>query len=617
MNRYICSFLVWLVSAVSMNALLPGGMSAGDYLSPQAVASTPDGIMLYIAGATGNTIIVFDTQEKVVKKEFVLATTHLSGLTLSKDGQTLYVTEYAPQGRVLLLDAKTGIPNGEIQVGHSPLSPVLDRNEEKLYVCNQFDNTVSIVDLTTHTEIKKIGVDREPVAAALTPDGTFLIVANHLPSTAADQDYVASIISFIHTGKQDVVKQLVMSNGSNATQGVAISPDGEYAYITHILARFHIPTTQLSRGWINTNAMTIVDLAKQEILNTVLVDDPENGAANPYGIDITKDGHHICIAHAGTHEVSIIDRAALHEKLQQVERGIKVNDVSSSPDHVPNDASFLTGIRSRIQLAGKGPRGIAAIHGVVYAAEYFSDSLGMVAMDAKPFSKGRSIPLGSTPEIDIVRQGEINFHDAGLCYQQWQSCVSCHPGGGRMDALNWDLLNDGFGNPKNTKSLLLSHKTPPAMAMGVRSSAEVAVRAGIRFIQFAQVPEKEAQAIDQYLTSLEPVPSPFLVDGALSPAALRGKDVFEKALCATCHSGDYYTDLQSYDVGTGKLMDKQRAFDTPTLVECWRTGPYLHDGRSATLRELFTQFNESDLHGKTSDLTLRELDDLIEYISSL
>ena len=27
--------------------------------------------------------------------------------------------------------------------------------------------------------------------------------------------------------------------------------------------------------------------------------------------------------------------------------------------------------------------------------------------------------------------------------------------------MNWNLLNDGMGNPKNVKSMLLAHATPP------------------------------------------------------------------------------------------------------------------------------------------------------------
>ena len=83
-----------------------------------------------------------------------------------------------------------------------------------------------------------------------------------------------------------------------------------------------------------------------------------------------------------------------------------------------------------------------------------------------------------------------------ICFQGWESCASCHPGGGRVDGLNWDLPNDGIGNPKNTKSLLLAHSTPPAMTLGVRSNAEAAVRAGIRHILFTVQPEEIPTAIE-------------------------------------------------------------------------------------------------------------------------
>ena len=45
----------------------------------------------------------------------------------------------------------------------------------------------------------------------------------------------------------------------------------------------------------------------------------------------------------------------------------------------------------------------------------------------------------------------------------------------RADALNWDLLNDGIGNPKNTRSMLHSHRLPPVMITGIRAKAEDAV----------------------------------------------------------------------------------------------------------------------------------------------
>jgi cytochrome c peroxidase len=207
------------------------------------------------------------------------------------------------------------------------------------------------------------------------------------------------------------------------------------------------------------------------------------------------------------------------------------------------------------------------------------------------------------------------FHDATVCFQKWQSCSSCHPSG-RADSLNWDLLNDGIGNPKNTKSLLLAHATPPSMAMAVRDGAEDAVRAGFKHILFAVPNEQEAAAVDEYLKSLTPIPSPYLVDGQLSARAARGKSIFDQAGCATCHSGPLYTDMKMYDVGTGSGLDKDREFDTPTLIEVWRTAPYLHDGRAATMKEVLTIYNRQDKHGVTSNLTDSEIEDLAEFVLS-
>jgi hypothetical protein len=87
--------------------------------------------------------------------------------------------------------------------------------------------------------------------------------------------------------------------------------------------------------------------------------------------------------------------------------------------------------------------------------------------------------------------------------------VSCHPDGGRPDGLNWDLILDGVGNAKNTKSLLLAHQTPPTTITGTRANAEVSVRSEFLHIEFSSVLETDAVAVDAYLKSLEPAHSPF------------------------------------------------------------------------------------------------------------
>jgi cytochrome c peroxidase len=155
------------------------------------------------------------------------------------------------------------------------------------------------------------------------------------------------------------------------------------------------------------------------------------------------------------------------------------------------------------------------------------------------------------------------------------------------------------------------------MIIGARPNAEAAVRAGIRHIQFAVRPEEDAVAIDEYLKSLKPVQSPYLAKGRLSRTAKRGERVFKKAGCSSCHPSPLYTDLRKYNIGTGKDMDENQSFDTPTLIEAWRTAPYLYDGRARTIKEVLTKHNSGNKHGKTSTLTDEEINSLVEFILSL
>ncbi len=587
--------------------------SAWGYLSPSIVVSDAAGSKLYIIESTAGRIDIFDTSTNTVESAITLPD-NPSAAALTPDGNKLIVTAGDEDGKLIIVDLASKRVVRTIAVGHTPTAVSISPDGKTAYVCQCFNDSVVAVDLQNGNTIAEINVSRQPVSSQLSPDGKRLFVANLLPKGAADGDYAAAAVSVIDTVDKRVLKTIQLPNGSIILRDVTLSKDGKFAYVTHILARYQIPTTQLERGWINTNALSIIDAENLTLLNTVLLDDVDLGAANPWAVACSTDGKTLCVSHAGTDEISLIDRAAMHERLTLAASGKDVNGVSKSAEDVPNDLSFLMGIRKRIKLDGKGPRGIAIAGNTVYAAEYFSDSLAAVDLTSNHVN---SIALGPKAPLTAIRRGQMLFNDATICFQQWQSCGSCHGDDGRVDGLNWDLLNDGIGNPKNTKSLLLSHQTPPVMALGVRDRAETAVRAGMKYIQFMQRPEQEAQAMDAYLTSLKPVPSPYLEDGQLSASALRGKYVFIEAGCADCHAGPLYTNGKSYNVGTGRNRHADDKFDTPTLIELWRTAPYLYDGRAQTLRDVLTTHNPTDRHGSTKDLSEKELSDLETFLLSL
>lgn len=512
------------------------------------------------------------------------------------DADKAYVTTNAATGHLQIISLETGKQETAIATGSGACYPIFGPDKKHIYVCNQFQNTVSEVDPAIHQVIRSVKVLREPKSALFSKDGEYLFVTNFLPAQRADVDYVAACVSVIRMSDFTKVKDIQLANGSNALRGICMTPDGKYIYISHNLGRFTVPTSQLQQGWMNTSAFSIIDVAKQEFIGAVVVDEPERGAAGIWSIVCNDET--LFITHSGTHEISVIDHKAMLDKFLNYPN-------KSMLDY---DLRFLYGLRKRIPLEGNGPRKMIMENGKLYIPTYFADILNIVDAQTCEIATAN---LNPDREESAENKGERYFNDASHCFQNWQSCNGCHPGDARTDGMNWDLMNDGVGNSKNCKSLLFSHPTPPSMISGIRETAEWAVRAGFKFIQFFDITEEDAVCVDAYLKSLRPVPSPYLVDGELSDLTKEGRKIFEKLNCTECHSGPYYTDLKMHRIGED--IEFEKGWDTPTLREVWRTAPYLFDGRAATMEEVF----EIHKHGIDKKVSKKEIKALTEYVNSL
>jgi YVTN family beta-propeller protein len=621
---------------------------AGTYRSPYAAIVSSDNKTAYVSDRTADCVVVLDIAEGAKKAEWRVAGGP-AGLALSPDGKTLFV---ALQGsnELAALATDGGKETKRIRVGYRPTGLALAPKSNRLFVCNMGDSTVSVVDLPDLAEKFRVKTVREPMFAAVTPDEARVVVANSLALGPATESTTSASVSIFDAKEGKTGSTVKLPGGSTNGRMVAVSPDGKWAYLVHGVSRFQVPTTQLERGWMNTSALSVIDLTANELYATVLLDSIDFGAPDPYGLALSADGKQLWVSLSGSHEVAKIDIVRLVEMLggkvpdpyakslgaaninpwAEVKKDPKyrfqlVNDLMAMYfgeliERFPSTGKRLLTDLYNQPVEGKGPRCIAlSPDGTrLVVPNYFGGTVSI--LDTATAKLVKTVPAGIQPEMDVVRKGELAFHDADLCFQKWQSCATCHPNNARMDGLRWDLLNDGMGNHKKTRSLLFSYKTAPVMAMGVRSQAEVATRAGFKFILFAVVPEETSAAIDEYLKALQADPNPNRTpDGKLTEAAERGKKLFEgKANCAGCHAGPYYTDMKPYDVGTlGAYDRKDDKFFTPKLTELYRSAPYVHDGRAATLKEVLTVCNKEDKHGTTSKLSEQELDDLIAYLNSL
>ena len=687
--------------------LLAADSPPAKYHSAFDVAYNAGGNLLAVSDRTGGAVTILAAPGGQIAHQVELHGSP-SGLAWSADGKSLFVAE-CDAGTVAEIDPASGKVLRRLPTGPRPIGLTLAAKKGLLVVTDSANDRVAVFDLATGQPKAQVPVVREPYFLAVTPDESRAIVGNLLPLGDASLPTQSAIVSLIDLETLAPAGEIKLPAGSTNVRKIVVSPEGRWAYVAHTLARYTLPTTQLERGWMSTNAVTVLDVAEKKVYCTLLLDLITEGAAEPWGAAMTHDGSSLFVSIAGCHQIARLDLAKLHQLLRSDEYLAAAKPATGAVADPLNDADkakakateetaqkksqaeveqyrrsgvqnlwleirldaakrellindlaalHTAEILSRTTLPGVfGPRGIAVSPDdkQLAVAAYFSGAVLFVNLppppappaeaaassaDNKskpaapatstaftspvasvppppPFQIAGIVALGKQPEPDAARAGEMVFHDGTICFQHWLSCAVCHPEA-RTDGLNWDLLNDGIGNPKNSRNLLGADKRAPMMSHGVRATFGMAVEAGFKHILFRQPSQGETATVEAYLASLKPTPSPRLVNGGLSPKAQRGKQIFESeaAGCARCHSGPQLTDQKIYDVGTKRNFDTSSKFVAPSLVELWRSAPYLHDGSAATIMDLLATC-KTDKHGSTSRLSKEELESLAEYLLSL
>lgn len=611
-------------------------LATSSYLSPSDIVSNAAGTLGFVADETSSKIYSVNlSTNSIISARTINVGSKVSALYYDETNDILYVGSKTFGGT--LTKYKTASTNPTLiastaTVGHTPSAIV--KVGTKVFVASRFTNEIVMHNDTDpqnafqadNTRVT-IPVSREPFAMAVAKSRIY--VAHHLQDGAANNKKgVSAKVTVIDPATETVVKELSLPNGSESVKGIAASSDGSYVFATHILARYAYPTSQLDRGWINTNAMSILKAsttnANIDYYNTILLDDVDNGTGNPWGVGVTT-AKKIVVASSGTQEAIILDETAMLTKISQTASGTYSRTYSKASD-IPNYVNFSESFKTRLKLPAdtQNPRELSVSGNKVFINNYISGNVAAVDLSAATPTTA-TIGLGTQPPDDQVRRGERLWYDATLCYQQWESCASCHPDA-RMDSINWDNLNDGMGNPKSAKSMLYSHRTPPAMARGIRETAERGVRAGMQFIQFNTLSEADMSNIDKFLMSLQPERSPYLTAaGTLSTSvdlgngdgtgdATLGKALFEQS-CTSCHSGPLFTNNKNVP---SALYNKYTwedglTYNVPSLAEVWRTAPF---GINGAYNSIY-KYVEASLNKQSSPLTTTQRKNIAAYVMSL
>ena len=560
-----------------------------------------DGRLLACSNRDGGTVSIVDLKTLKKLRETPVGV-HPEGVAFLGKTHTLAVAVYNDDS-VALLDADTGKITSRIPVFDEPYGVVSNTKGTRIYVTLEFPGRIVEIDSGTSKVLRQLPGGRFPRGLALSPDGKTLYTA----------EYYSSRVNAINITSGKIVDTWKGASTDNLCRQIVLHPTRPKAYIPHIRSR---TAAAQGEGSIFPYVGVVDTKGGEGRRRKRIPMDAFLGnlvTANPWEIDVSADGKRFFVVFSGTDDMFLCDT-------------------------VDDDYTEIK-LRRRITL-GHNPRAVRVSPDGARFFVYNALDFNVVAYDANSGRSLATISVTDNPLSKEIHRGKILFYTAlqPMVGRRWISCSSCHPDGD-PDGRTWQ-------NPEGLRA------TPPLFGLawthplhwsadrdesqdfehtirGPLMQGRGLVRGGIN--KSLDKPNKglsaDLDALAAYTNSHKFTMSPYAKTG-LSESAQRGRSLFnsKKVGCATCHSGPFYTDSRPrpkplrHDVGTGQVDPSEKMgpkYDTPMLLGLYRSAPYLHHGKAATLVDVLTTHNTGDRHGHTSHLDKKQLGDLAEFLKAL
>ncbi|HXI60418.1 MAG TPA: c-type cytochrome [Polyangia bacterium] len=188
------------------------------------------------------------------------------------------------------------------------------------------------------------------------------------------------------------------------------------------------------------------------------------------------------------------------------------------------------------------------------------------------------------------------------------ACASCHAEGAE-DGRTWNFACEG---ERRTQSLSAGISgTEPFHWNGDMTTFPQLI--DNVFVARMSGPKLVPEQITAALRWIDHQPRVTLRAAGDAASIERGRALFNDKVvaCATCHTGDKFTNNKTVDVGTKGL------FQVPSLLGIDQRAPYMHDGCAPTLTDRFGACGGGDKHGVTSQLGKAQIADLVAYLQTL
>lgn len=586
-----------LILAVGCVGLAASTVMAGTSNSLMDISA--DGELLACSNRDSGTVTVVDIATSKVLSEFSVGK-HPEGVTFIGKSHQLAIAVYS-EDVIVFADGDTGKTIGKLAVFDEPYGIVSNTNGDRLYATLNFPGKLIEIDPANRKIVRSID------AGAFTRG----LALSHDQKTVYVTEYYTASVNGIDLEQGKITDTVPAISTDNLARQITTHPTRPKLYMTHIRSR-----TKSAHGEGSIFPyVSAVDTRLDKRRRRRLVLDSFMSitvTANPWEIAISPDGKTGFVVFSGTNDMFVMD---------------VVDD--DYREFSPN---------RRITL-GNNPRAVRVTPDNKTVFVYNALDFQVVALDRGNMSRKAVIDVTKNPLGDEVLLGKKLFYTAlsPMTRRKWISCSSCHPDGD-SDGRTWQNP-EGLRNTPPLFGLAWTHPqhwsadrdetqdfehTIRGQLMGGRGLARGAINPSLGKTNKGL--SETLDALAAYTNSHKFSLSPYAKDG-LTIAAKRGQALFSSAetKCASCHSGPYFTDSRLenklvHNVGTGVDDPSEKMgpkYDTPMLLGLYRTAPYLHHGKAATLTDVLTTANVGDKHGKTSHLSKDEVADMVEFLKSL
>lgn len=546
---------------------------------PVRIAFTPGGARALVTEGDTGTLAVLDPASGGVLRRISTGGKQPEGV--AADSERSGVVANALSGSVTRVDLETGKLLASLPLRGEPADVVLSRDRTRAFVSLAELDEVAVLDLSGLKLRARVPVGDRPRAMALTPDGRTLLAAN----------FRGGDVSLIDTDALRERRRVAVP-GVNL-RGISVAPGGGHAFVTGQAPASTRVTWVAMDVWVNSLFRIELEPEGGDEGARGRLDAPNAPVPDPDGIVALEDGR-VAITASGRDEALLVRAPA-------------------------PSSGYYDPVVERRAAVGAHPRGIALSpdRRQLWVAGELGNTVSI--LDAATLRPLRRIDLGAPAKRDLRLAGRYLFGNAGMTAGGQFTCNSCHPGGG-ADGLNWQFVHVPDGLPlRNTRNVRGGITlTAPFRWSGRETDIEVFLQDEITgLLHGSPQGHDRLHALWNLLDQFPMPPNPHrAADGALTPAAQRGKALFEgKAGCVSCHSGELRggTGMKAA-VGTAA---EEQPLDVPHLQGVHDTAPYLHDGRARSLEEVFGRYNRLRKHGKADQLSAPELADVLRYVREL